>query len=131
MSVVSYAQSSDSWFVDQALAMQDAKLNNRNILMVFAGSDWCRPCIQFKKDILQDEAFMSYASDHLTILYLDFPAKKKNKLSQEETTHNEALAEQYNQSGAFPKVILMDDSLQKIKEISFKNQSATEFLSAL
>lgn len=131
-SIAATAQSDHAnWFTNQAEAMSHASEHQQNILMVFAGSDWCRPCIKLKKDILQDDTFSAYAQDHLTILYLDFPAKKKNRLSKEQTTQNEALAEQFNQSGSFPKVMLVDHNLKKIKEVSYNNQSVEDFLSAL
>lgn len=130
-SSIAFAQEQENYFTDKALAIEDATTNNRDILMVFAGSDWCRPCIKFKKDILENTAFVSYSQENLTILYLDFPAKKKNKLSKEETEQNEALAEQYNKSGMFPKIVLVDNNLKTIKELAFKNQSAEEFLLSL
>lgn len=128
---LSYSQEEGNWFTDKAAAIEDATTHNRNILMVFSGSDWCRPCIKFKKDILLNTEFSSYSEENLTILYLDFPAKKKNKLSDEETKQNETLAEQYNKSGMFPKIILTDSNLEIIKEISFKNQTAEDFLQSL
>lgn len=128
----SYAQTTESnWFTDKSAAMEYANNNNAQILMVFAGSDWCRPCIKFKKDILESTEFKAYADGKLGILYLDFPSKKKNKLSKEETSHNEALAAKFNTSGIFPKVVLMDQNMNKINDISYKGQSVDDFLSNL
>lgn len=121
----------DAWFTNQTEAMAYANENNASILMVFAGSDWCRPCIKFKKEILEATDFKAYANDHLAVLYLDFPSKKKNKLSKEATAHNEDLAEQYNQSGAFPKIVLLDKAMNKIKDLIYEGQSAQEFVSSI
>ncbi len=98
------------------------------ILMVFAGSDWCKPCIQFKRDILSDEAFKSYASENLIVLYLDFPLKKANKLSKEQTEQNELLASKYNPSGAFPKILLLGSNEKFIGDLKFGNQTTAEFI---
>lgn len=131
-SIAAAAQSDNAnWFTNQEEAVNHASEHKQNIMMVFAGSDWCRPCIKLKKDILLDDTFSAYAQDHLTILYLDFPAKKKNRLSKELTKQNEVLADKYNQSGSFPLVMLMDHKLNKIKEIPYNNQSVKDFLSAL
>ncbi len=116
------------WFTSQAEAMTYAVEHDDNILMVFAGSDWCRPCIQFKKDVLESIDFKKYAQDNIVILYLDFPSKKKNKLSKEATSHNEGLAEKYNQSGTFPKIVLLDNNMIKIKELNYEGQSSEEFI---
>jgi len=118
-------------FTDKEEAISHAQKNETQILMVFAGSDWCRPCIQFKKEILLNDEFKTYANANLTVLYLDFPSKKKNQLSKIETTQNESLAEEFNKSGSFPKIILTDMNLSDPKEISFKNQSVQAFISEL
>ena len=120
-----------AWFTDQDEAMAYATEHDDSIMMVFAGSDWCRPCKKFKKDILESPDFEALAADDITILYLDFPSKKKNKLSKEATAHNEALAEQYNPSGAFPKIVLLDKNMSKIKDLNYEGQSCTEFIALL
>ena len=96
--------------------------------MVFAGSDWCRPCIQFKREILLQESFTSYASENLVLLYLDFPSQKKNKLSEEQTAHNEKLAEKYNPRGAFPAILLFDKDEKLLGKLSFRNQGPETFV---
>lgn len=88
-------------------ALKTAEVENKNILMVFSGSDWCKPCIQLKQNIFNHATFQEYASDHLIHLELDFPYKKKNKLSEEQRKHNESLAERFNPKGAFPFVLLI------------------------
>jgi len=119
------------WFIDMEAAKKNATDNQKNILMVFAGSDWCKPCIQFKKDVLQNEKFSSQYGNQLAILYLDFPSRKKNKLPKEQTEHNEALAEKYNGSGVFPQIILLDAEMNKIKTLKYTGQSVDAFSSIL
>lgn len=108
-----------------------AQAENRQILMVFAGSDWCRPCIQFKKDILASSTFTTYAKDKLVILYLDFPARRKNQLPALQKAHNEALAEQYNASGLFPNILLFSPQLNLQSKLDFSNQSPQTFVQTL
>jgi len=115
-------------FNDITKAKAYAEKENVAILMVFAGSDWCRPCMQFKKSILLNDAFSAYSDTTLALLYLDFPLKKANKLSPEQTTHNEKLAEVYNTSGAFPAILLLDRNEKVLGKLPFKNQSPAEFI---
>lgn len=115
------------WFANIDDAKSAAAENGQNILMVFAGSDWCKPCIQFKKDILQNTDFATQNGEKLVVLYLDFPARKKNKLPKDQTKHNETLADKYNRSGAFPKIILLNAKGEKLKTIEFEGQSAEAF----
>ena len=120
-----------NWFTSLEEAKTYAQKKDVNILMVFAGSDWCLPCIKFKKDILQSSAFEAYSQNELAILYLDFPAKRKNKLSPAQTQHNEVLADRYNRSGAFPKLVLLNPQEEKLLEPRFKNQNASTFIEQL
>ena len=121
----------DNWFVLQSEAITYAEENEAKVIMIFAGSDWCRPCIQFKQDILESEAFSNFSPGKLAILYLDFPSKKKNRLSEELTSHNEELAELYNSSGIFPKIIVFNKEMTKLQELAFKGQTPQEFIDLL
>lgn len=106
-----------------------AKANEKNILMVFSGSDWCKPCMQLKKSILSQPEFIAFSEKNLVLLEVDFPYRKKNRLSKQQQKHNEQLAERYNQEGSFPKVLLLDESANTIGEIIFQsNQSTKEFI---
>ena len=89
---------------------------------------YCKPCIQFKKDILQSAEFVERLGDGLVILYLDFPSRRKNKLSKEQTAHNEALAERFNKSGVFPKLVLVDAEKNILSTLKFKGQTALDFV---
>jgi thioredoxin-related protein len=120
-----------NYFTESDKAISYAKANDAEILMVFGGSDWCRPCIQFKKEILDATDFKKKTAGNVAVLYLDFPSKKKNRLSKEATQHNEALAAKYNTSGSFPKIILMDKGMKKIREISYEGQSSADFITLL
>ena len=118
-------------FTDLTKAKAYAAEHNQDILMVFAGSDWCKPCIQFKKDVLQSNDFVDRLGNKLSILYLDFPARRKNKLPKEQTAHNEALAERFNKSGAFPKIVLLDRQEKVLGSPDFKGQTALDFVHEL
>lgn len=120
-----------SWQTDFEQAKKLATDQNKNILMVFSGSDWCAPCIKLKKKILLTEEFQKYEGENLVVLYLDFPKRKKNRLSKEQTKHNEALAEQFNRSGLFPNVLLMDSGGQVIKNVKYQGQSTTDFVNEI
>lgn len=91
-------------------AAKQAATEHKPILMVFAGSDWCKPCIMLRREVWDTEAFNHYAQDHFVLLELDFPRFKKNQLPAEQTKHNEQLAGQYNKEGVFPLVVLTDEA---------------------
>lgn len=106
-------------------ALHDAKVQEKPILMVFAGSDWCKPCIKLKKEILESDEFSSYR-ENLILLYLDFPFSKKKSLSKVEREHNDALASIYNKEGTFPKVLLVDHNKNILNVIEYTQRSNPE-----
>lgn len=103
------------WGTDLESAKKDAKEKKHMILLNFSGSDWCAPCIATKRDYFESESFISMAKDNLVLLNADFPRKKKNQLSPEQTKKNEALAEKYNKEGNFPLTLLLDSNGKIIK----------------
>ncbi len=92
--------------IDQAKT--EASKDNKRILLVFQGSDWCAPCIKLEREILDTEAFLKEAEDRFVIVKVDFPRSKKNRLSEVKQKQNAALAEKYNQNGYFPYVVILN-----------------------
>ena len=58
------------------------------IIVVFSGSDWCAPCIKLDKSIWQSEAFKKESEKEWIIVKADFPRKKANVLTKEQTEQN-------------------------------------------
>ncbi len=96
------------WGSDFDKARTEAASAEAYVLIVFSGSDWCKPCIQLHKSLFESDAFEAYARDHLKLVKADFPYRKKNKLSKEQTAHNEKLASVYNPNGEFPLAVFTD-----------------------
>lgn len=103
-----------------------AKENEKAILMIFSGSDWCKPCIQMKENIISNETFVEYAEANLVLLEVDFPYRKKNRLSKEQTAHNEALAEKYNPDAIFPLIIVMNENGKIKQKMSYDSSLSPE-----
>ncbi|WDF77101.1 thioredoxin family protein [Mucilaginibacter sp. KACC 22773] len=104
------------WLGNIDIAKTEAQKSHKLILVNFAGSDWCIPCIRLRKEILESEKFTSYAADNLVLLRADFPRLKKNRLNKEQTRLNEALADKYNPNGAFPLTLLIDADGKVLKK---------------
>lgn len=114
---------------DPQEAFQLSAQKNQNILLVFSGSDWCIPCIQFEKRVLSDTAFQNFAANKLVILKADFPQKKKIPLALK--SQYETLAEEYNPDGHFPYIVLIGPDKKLLTNISYQSQSANTFISEL
>lgn len=106
-----------------------ASSTNKKVLLVFSGSDWCAPCVQLENKILSTNVFLDFANKNLIIIHADFPQRKK--LSKELQSQNDALAEQYNPTGAFPEIILLRSDKSVVKKLLYSNQSTDEFINEI
>src|SRR6516164_2655425 len=114
---------------DPEAAFSQASREGKNLLLLFSGSDWCIPCIQFEKKVLLDSSFQKFASRSLVILVADFPQKRK--ISKSLQAAYESLADQYDPSGIFPRIIILTPDKKFLGSISYQHQSADEFLKEL
>jgi len=125
---VNMQSQSTAWFSNSSEAKAYAQKNNVPILLVFAGSDWCKPCMMLKAEILHSSEFEQYYPSQFALLYLDFPMQSKNKLSPELTKQNELLAEKYNKSGFFPNLVLIDIQGKVMGTLTYKHQTPKAFI---
>ncbi len=113
-------------------ALQLAEEANKPIVLVFSGSDWCAPCIRFKRNILDSEDFMNYSESNYVLYNADFPRKKKNKLPLEISNSNKSLAAEFNSSGYFPLVVVLDKEKSLLGKTGVdRRASPKEFISLL
>jgi thioredoxin-related protein len=119
---------SQNWNPSFESAKEKAEQENKNILLVFSGSDWCGPCIKLDKVVWQSAEFKVEADKSWVIYKADFPKKKANQLSKELEESNTKLAEKYNKNGSFPLVVLLDKKGKVIGMTGFKNVSAVEYI---
>lgn len=99
-------QAQNKWQNTYEEAQKLSTEKNLPTLILFSGSDWCKPCIKLKKEIMDTEAFLKATQNKWVLYNADFPYKAK--LSKEMVKANEALADKYNADGTFPKVVLID-----------------------
>ena len=125
VSTIGFAQ---DWQTDLEAAKKLATDQDKNIIIVFSGSDWCAPCIKLDKNIWQSDAFKNQSANDWILLKADFPRKKANELSKDQTAHNRKLAEKYNIEGSFPLVVLVDKIGKVLGKMGFKNVSPEEYI---
>ncbi|WP_329806686.1 thioredoxin family protein [Flavobacterium facile] len=112
--------------------LETAKTENKNVLLYFSGSDWCAPCVKFKKFIVNTPEFQTFATENLVIYNADFPRLSKNKLAKEVEKENETLADKYNSKGIFPLILLLDAEGNVIKKWEeYPKETVEEFIGKL
>ena len=122
---------SQEWKTNFEVAKTEATNQNKNILLVFSGSDWCGPCIKLDRDIWESACFMEFAKNNLILERADFPKKKQNQLTPEIKELNQSLAEKYNKDGMFPLVVVVDKNGKVLGKTGYKNVSPQEYVNIL
>ncbi|SHJ23236.1 thioredoxin family protein [Flavobacterium haoranii] len=119
---------SQNWVNNFDSAKKIAKQENKNIIMIFSGSDWCAPCIRLDKNIWQSQEFKDESKNNWVTMKLNFPRKKANQLPADEEKHNRELAEKYNKEGNFPLVVILNPEGKVLGKLGFKNVSPSEYI---
>lgn len=119
---------SQNWVNNFETAKKIAKEENKNIIMIFSGSDWCAPCIRLDKNIWQSQEFKEESTNNWVTMKLNFPRKKANQLPADEEKHNRELAEKYNKEGNFPLVVILNPEGKVLGKLGFKNVSPSEYI---
>lgn len=128
---LSFSGISQDWQTNFEEAKRIAKHTDRPIVLVFQGSDWCAPCIKLDREIWTTSIFKNYAAEHYIMLKADFPRKKKNALSKEQTQANTILAEKYNQKGIFPLVVLLTSDGRELGRTGYKQVGPKQYIEEL
>jgi len=94
------------WTDDFGAAKAQAAAENKKVLLVFSGSDWCGWCKKLDKDTLSKSDFVKPASKKFVLVMIDSP-KDKSVLSATARAQNPRLVSQYDVHG-YPSVVLAD-----------------------
>lgn len=95
-----------NWIEDYDSALEQAKAENKTILINFTGSDWCKWCIKLSDEVFTKKEFVDYANENLIMLKIDFPTTFR-QLPQEEQMKRQALQERYGVRG-YPTILLVN-----------------------
>ena len=97
----------DNWFVDIDKAIAKANEEDKDLLLLYTGSDWCPPCKKLEEEVFSEAAF-GEASNRFVLVKFDFP--KEIAQSEELKTQNAEWAEKFG-VGGYPTVVLVDNKL--------------------
>jgi protein disulfide-isomerase len=115
--LASSAFAGGEWETDYGKALEKAKTENKRVLLDFTGSDWCGPCIEFKKRVLSRPDFAAYAAKNLVLVEIDYPQRKEQSAGLK--TQNEKLSSQYGiDEKGFPTIVLLDSNGKVAREFT-------------
>ena len=91
--------------VNLAAEVVKAKQDNKLLLLEFASSDACPPCVLLQQRVFSSPEFIAFAKTNLDFVRLDFPLKVD--LRPDTTATNALLAQQFD-AYAFPTFFALD-----------------------
>lgn len=93
---------------DAPKAIQQAQAENKDVIFLFTGSDWCPPCKKLEKEVLSEKEFLDGISKEYVLIKLDFP--KNSPQDPKLTKQNEEYSKKYG-IDSFPTLVLTDSKL--------------------
>jgi thioredoxin-related protein len=114
--VVGLHAESGEWLTDFSVAKKKAKEENKPILALFTGSDWCPWCIKWEKEAFSQPEFKNYARTNLVLLFVDFPDKKP--LPKAQARANEVLQQKFKIE-EYPTVVMLDSNGKKLGSFNY------------
>ena len=118
-----------SWGTDLPAALNEAKSENKMVLLDFTGSDWCGWCIKFDKDVLSTNKFAGYAKSRLVLVRLDFPRHKEQAAALKQA--NEQLSQRFGVDG-FPTFVLLNSAGKELwRQVGYAEGGPDAFIAEL
>lgn len=124
----STSRADDGFGTDVAAAVAEAKKQDKDIMLLFTGSDWCPPCKKLDTEVFSQPEFVPGVGDNYVLVMLDFP--KSAELSEQLQQQNEAMAKKFGVEG-FPTVIMVDTSLQPFAFAGYQDGGAANFIKVM
>lgn len=110
------------------IAQSQSKINNKPILLIFSGSDWCSWCVKLDSEVFSQPEFKEWAAGNVITMIADFPARKE--LPPDTVLQNEQLKNQYNITG-FPTVLLLDSDGNLLGRTGYQRGGAANYIAHL
>jgi thioredoxin-related protein len=95
-------------------AKELAQKENKQILIILTGSEWCAPCKKMDKSVIENSEFKEYAEQNLIIFLIDLPSviDINSKVNQDYKRF-----EKKYETKALPSLTLADKNGIKIKTL--------------
>ncbi|MGA3283111.1 MAG: thioredoxin fold domain-containing protein [Verrucomicrobiota bacterium] len=118
-----------SWGADLPTALNQARSENKMVLLDFTGSDWCPWCIKFDDDVLSTGKFAGYAQSKLVLVKLDFPRHKEQDAALKQA--NQEIKKRFGVDG-FPTFVLLNSAGRELgRQVGYLRGGPDTFIAEL
>ncbi len=110
-------------------ALNQARSENKLVLLDFTGSDWCGWCKKFDKDVLSTDKFASYANSKIILVTLDFPSHKEQDAALKKA--NQEIRKRFGVNG-FPTFVLLNSAGRELgRQVGYLKGGPDAFIAKL
>lgn len=108
--LTSFINSQTNWYTNYDSASRVSALENKPLLIVFTGSDWCSLCIKLEQKVFNDEYFTEWSKDFV-LVKIDFP-RDNSRQTKEHINQNRTL-QRFWKIQYYPTVLFIEVSNEK------------------
>ena len=130
LGAATFLKASDAeWMHNFQEAREIARAEDKTMLVLFTGSQWCPPCQQLEKNVFASNAFADYARQSLVLVELDFDRRGQPTSTEFKAQHNRLKTRM--KIRGFPTVILFDSKGEVIERTGFRRGSPEQYVDHL
>src|SRR5262245_51912774 len=120
----------EDWEQDMEAAKRRAAADNKDIFVLFDGSDWCPWSLSMAQEIRMSSSFLSVARSNFVLVFIDFPQLPGGRAKVRDAGRNERLAKEYGIQG-YPTIVLTDAQGRPYAVEAYGNRGADKYLAEL
>lgn len=113
---------------DWNVAQEKAQKSGKNILIILTGSEWCKPCIKMKKNVIETIEFEKFANESVEIFEINLP--RNQDLNSKVVMDYQYFKNKFK-TNALPSLILLDKEGNELVKISDGLASKEKVISKL
>ena len=107
-------------------ALKKAAAENKTVLALFTGSDWCIWCKRLEGEVLSQKAFSDEVGKTFVTVFIDFP-RNESLVKEATLKRNRELAKKYSVRG-YPTVLLLDAKGEVLGQTGYKKGGPENYL---
>jgi thioredoxin-related protein len=105
------------WHTNLEDALQTAREHDKNVMVFFAGTDWCGWCDRLTLEVFETDRFIHFLDENLVPVLIDFP--RSLPMSREQRDQNRRIGEEFGIRG-FPTVLILDPARQEVFRTGYR-----------
>ena len=116
------------WTEDINAAIEQAAKEDKDLMILYTGSDWCPPCKLLEEEVLSQKEFLFESDPHYVLIKIDFPQQIKQ--DPEIVERNAEWANRFGIKG-YPTIVLTDVALKPYAFLGYEEGGFQNYLAVV